>query len=145
MLGQKGMEHELDRLVATLIVLAVATFTDLRSRRVRTGWCSLPAGWNRSLRLASWLAWDRPKFLPVWGVGVLITGSVLGWAAWEQGTLSYALQLAPGLARTNCSSHWSSTAIAGDHGSVLGRLWWIPWRPVHGNGRADLRLEEARE
>ena len=48
----------------TVIVLAVATFTDLRSRRI-PNWLVLPflCGWGGGLRLVAWLArtWPEPR------------------------------------------------------------------------------------
>ncbi len=51
----------------TLIVLAVATFTDLRSRRI-PNWLVLPfmAGGNLRFGLAAWLERDRSRASQAW-------------------------------------------------------------------------------
>jgi hypothetical protein len=70
----------------TLIVLAIATFTDLRSRRI-----------------PNWLV------LPFMILGIGVSGWLHGW----RGIGNYVQPSVPGLAQSSCCLHWLSRALRG--------------------------------
>ena len=126
------------------LFLAVATFTVLRSRAFRTGWC-FPFWWRESPFPAGFTAGAASGIASRasrWARCFLAFSPV--WAEWGWAMSSFVLPSALGSGR---GTH-HGTRLDGHrgryHGSVLGRRRRISRRIVPGNRRFGLRPEKAR-
>jgi len=126
----------------TLIVLAVATFTDLRSRRIPTGWCFLPVG---GIAVSGWmLGWHGigQSFAGL-GLGLLLYGFLFWLGGMGAGDVKLCAAIGAWIGPDQLFFALIVTAMPEASWPLLGSTRRVSSRIVREHGRPRLRLDTA--
>lgn len=128
----------------TVVVLVVATFTDLRSRRI-PNWLVLPflaAGFVVSPWLQGWHGVSQSLLGA--GLGLLIYGFLFWMGGMGAGDVKLCTAIGAWIGPSQLFIALVITGMAGNHGAMLGGLWRISEGTVHRREQPGIRLERAR-